>query len=76
MKAVSLSSAAERLRTQGDGWAELRGKVKRAPGVAAPPAFLRRGTEARPHLRLSLPPSVSTGRQGAPEGGSPFGTPG
>lgn len=50
MKAVSLSSAAERLRTQGDGWAELRGKVKRAPGVAAPPAFLRRGTEARPHL--------------------------
>lgn len=67
VKAVSLSSAAERLRTQSDGWAELRGKVKRAPGVAAPPAFLRRGTEARPHLWLSLPPSL---RLHGPPGGA------
>lgn len=77
MKAVSLSSAAERLRTQSDGWAELRGKVKESAGGRSAAGFSptgHRGTASPPTLPPSLPPSVSTGRQGAPEGGSPRGT--
>lgn len=58
MKAVSLSSAAERLRTQGDGWAELRGKVKESAGGRRAAGFSptgHRGT-ASP---LTLPPSLT-----------------
>lgn len=69
MKAVSLSSAAERLRTQGDGWAELRGKVKESAGGRRAAGFSptgHRGTASPPtlppSLRLHGPPGGAGGR--------------
>lgn len=75
METISLSSATEWLRTQGDGWAELRGKVMRAPRAATQPC--RRRTAPTRHRGAAsppaLPPLLSEGRQGAPERGSPRG---
>ena len=76
MKAVSLSSAAERLRTQGDGWAELRGKVKESAGGRRAAGFSptgHRGTASPPtlppSLRLHGPPGGAGGRLSARHGG-------